>query len=193
MGTGQTLRDRKKAATSQALHEAAMRLAVAHGLGGITVEAIADEANVSRRTFSNYFANKEDALLYGDRARVQQVLDALRGRPDDEPAWQAIRHSAAALYDAMDELDPQWVAQSRLIRRHPSLLAQQMAVHAGFEHDLAEELAARTGDPLGARLMAAAFLATLRIATDIWLEQQGSTPFASVVDQALLRVAEPFN
>ena len=73
------LRDRKKAATADALYRAAVRLAIARGLDDVTVEAIADEAEVSRRTFSNYFANKEDALLHGDRARMRRLLDELRG------------------------------------------------------------------------------------------------------------------
>jgi AcrR family transcriptional regulator len=56
------LRERKKTATRQALHEAAVRLAVERGVDNVTIEAIADAASVSRRTFSNYFAGKEQAL-----------------------------------------------------------------------------------------------------------------------------------
>ncbi|MFC7467789.1 TetR/AcrR family transcriptional regulator [Actinomadura keratinilytica] len=52
------LRERKKAATRQAVHEAAMRLTREHGLDHVTVEAIADAAEISRRTFSNYFAGR---------------------------------------------------------------------------------------------------------------------------------------
>ncbi len=59
-----TLRTRKKAATRQPLHEAALRPAVERGLDGVTVEDVADEVGVSRRTFSNYCANKEDAILH---------------------------------------------------------------------------------------------------------------------------------
>ncbi|MFC7760808.1 TetR/AcrR family transcriptional regulator [Catellatospora bangladeshensis] len=76
-----TLRERKKEATRQALHEATLRLALERGLDAVTVDAVADEAGVSRRTFSNYFANKEDALLHGDRVRVTRLLERLRARP----------------------------------------------------------------------------------------------------------------
>ena len=75
------LRERKKAATRQALHEAAVRLAIAHGPDRITVEAVADEAGVSRRTFSNYFANKEEALLLR-----RPAADARAGRASSGPA-----------------------------------------------------------------------------------------------------------
>jgi AcrR family transcriptional regulator len=187
-----TLRDRKKAATADALYRAAMRLAVARGLDAVTVEAIADEADVSRRTFSNYFANKEDALLHGDRARMRRILAELRERPAGEPPWQALRHSAAALFREHDRLDPQWVAQTRLVRRHPALLAQQMAVHAAFERDLADEVGRRTEDPVRARLMAAGFLAALRTGVDIWLERQGADPMPDLVDRSLVVMGDRF-
>lgn len=56
------LRERKKLATKQALALAAMKLAVQRGLENVRVEDIADAANVSRRTFTNYFASKEEAI-----------------------------------------------------------------------------------------------------------------------------------
>src|SRR3954468_4875515 len=119
------LRERKKAATRQALHEAAMRLSTEHGLDRITVEAIADEAGVSRRTFSNYFGSKEEALMYGDSQRVQSLIAPLRSRPRDESAWAALTAAAEEFNRRLGDLDPQMVAQGRLMRTHPTLLAAQ--------------------------------------------------------------------
>jgi AcrR family transcriptional regulator len=81
------LRERKKAATRHALHEAALRLAAEHGLEHVTVEAIADAANVSRRTFSNYFSGKEEALFHGDAERLRRMLELLAAQPADELPW----------------------------------------------------------------------------------------------------------
>ena len=58
-----SLRARRKAETWSALHEAAASLAVEHGVDGTTVEAVAEAAGVSARTFFNYFRSKEDAIL----------------------------------------------------------------------------------------------------------------------------------
>ena len=57
------LRERKKAETWTALHEAAASLALQNGVEQTTVEAIAASAGVSPRTFFNYFQAKEDAIL----------------------------------------------------------------------------------------------------------------------------------
>ncbi|MFI7481577.1 TetR/AcrR family transcriptional regulator [Kocuria sp. M1R5S2] len=58
-----SLRARKKAETWAAIHEAAAALVVERGTDGTTVEAVAEAAGVSPRTFFNYFRTKEDAIL----------------------------------------------------------------------------------------------------------------------------------
>ncbi len=49
--------------TRRALITGARRLTAAHGLDGFTVEQLCAEAGISRRTFFNYFASKDDAVL----------------------------------------------------------------------------------------------------------------------------------
>src|SRR5690242_10659159 len=121
--TAPGLRERKKIATRQALHEAALRLAAEHGVDGVTVEAIADDAGVSRRTFSNYFASKEQALLHGDQERMLRLVEAMRARPVGEQPWTALTNAAAEFYRELGDLDPAGVARSRLVRSHPALAA----------------------------------------------------------------------
>ncbi|MGC4920543.1 TetR/AcrR family transcriptional regulator [Streptomyces sp. DT197] len=167
------LRERKKAATRQAVHEAAMRLTREHGLDHVTVEAIADAAGISRRTFSNYFAGKEDAVLYCKEQYIQRLLDAVRDRPAEETHWQALRAATQVLRDP--RLDPprrEWAQQTRLAMSHPSLLGRQLSTLATLERDLAATLTARSPtDPVRARVMAAAFLVALRIAMQLWIEE----------------------
>ncbi|MQY04792.1 TetR/AcrR family transcriptional regulator [Actinomadura macrotermitis] len=188
------LRERKKAATRQALHEAALRLAVEHGLGNVTVEAIADEVGVSRRTFSNYFEGKEDALLYGDRERMWLLLDAFAARPPGEPSWTALKHAVHDAFGDAPESDPRWAVRGALVRDHPALLARQLGHYAALEQRLAELVAERDGTAAGSaasRVRAAAFLASLRIGLHRWLEDQ-SRPRTDVVDEALTEMARPF-
>src|SRR5690606_15633405 len=57
------LRARKQRATREAIHRAAVELALEHGPDGATVAAISDHANISTRTFFNYYPSKEDAIV----------------------------------------------------------------------------------------------------------------------------------
>lgn len=58
-----SLRERKRLATSLEIHDAAADLTLEHGLHQVTIEQIADRAGISQRTFFNYFASKDDAVL----------------------------------------------------------------------------------------------------------------------------------
>lgn len=191
MEPGGGLRERKKAATRQALHEAAVALTLAHGLDRVTVEAIADAAMVSRRTFSNYFGGKEQALLYEDRRRVERLVAMVRDRPGTDGPWDAL--TAAALDLCADPGDPDRLAAMRAVRQHPSLLSEQIALFTAAEDDLADAVAARlpTPDPLTARIMAAAYMTALRVASHRWLDHP-DTPLTDEVATALATMARSF-
>ncbi|MFI0482621.1 TetR/AcrR family transcriptional regulator [Actinomadura sp. 9N215] len=191
MATTGGLRERKKEATRRALHDAAMRLAAEHGLDDVTVEAIADAAGVSRRTFSNYFGGKEEALLYGAERRMRALLEAFESRPRDEPTWTALR---AALTEQGH--DAQCATQARLACEHPSVMAQLLAHYAGFERDFADLIAAREGLPPGGvrpRVLAGAFLTALRITTLAEIDELPVRPLAEAADETLTEMARPFD
>jgi AcrR family transcriptional regulator len=190
------LRERKKSATRQALHEAALALAVEHGLERVTVEAIADAAEVSRRTFSNYFASKEEALLYGDQLRMRLLLDIVHGRPATEAPWTALTAAALELHRRLGARDPQWVMQVRLVRRHPSLVAQQISTYTSLEDELTAEIVTRAdwgaACPMRARVMAAAFLTATRVALQEWLDRPAGTGLGTVMREALHETGAAF-
>ena len=190
------LRERKKAATRQALHSAAMRLAIEHGFDRVTVEAVADEAGVSRRTFSNYFGSKEEALLYGDYQRIHLLIEQVRARPADEDTWTALTAAAEQFYLKLGDLDPHWVAQSRLVRAQPALVAAQVQTFAALERELAAEVAVRARQPgppdVRAKLTAAAFLVAMRVALHTWLESPPGTDRWGVVSATLAETARGF-
>ncbi|RIX26527.1 TetR family transcriptional regulator [Amnibacterium setariae] len=56
------LREQKRIATKRALQLALLQLALERGFDNVTVEEVAQAAQVSTRTFFNYFASKEEAL-----------------------------------------------------------------------------------------------------------------------------------
>lgn len=56
-------RDQRRTEVTRTLIRAARALTAEQGLGGFTVEELCGRADISRRTFFNYFASKEDAVL----------------------------------------------------------------------------------------------------------------------------------
>ncbi|NEA38672.1 TetR/AcrR family transcriptional regulator [Streptomyces sp. SID11385] len=164
------LRERKKAATREAVHKAALSLAVEHGFEHVTVEAIADAAGISRRTFSNYFTAKEDAVLWGEEQHIKGLVLAFRARPAHESPWQALAGAVLDRFPTETAPDRETAIRSRLALRHPTLLARQLANHAVLETDLREAITDRGGlTPLEAGCLGAAFLASIRLAMQRWI------------------------
>ncbi|MDR1790673.1 MAG: TetR/AcrR family transcriptional regulator [Propionibacteriaceae bacterium] len=79
------LRQRKKRETLVALHEAALSLAMERGLDGVTVQDIATRADVSPRTFFNYFENKDDAVLGISALATAEVLASFAAQEPVKP------------------------------------------------------------------------------------------------------------
>ncbi|MFC7588313.1 TetR/AcrR family transcriptional regulator [Nonomuraea antimicrobica] len=194
MGTTAGLRERKKAETRQAVHEAALRLTVERGLDNVTVEAIADAANISRRTFSNYFDGKEDALLYGDERRLGTLVRRVREQPPAHSTWRALRGALESLYEESGGPDREWHLRARLAMRHPSLLARQLAARVHLESELSRAVAGRGPgrDGVDPELATAAFLAALRVATQRWCADHESRTLLELSSQALDQMARRF-
>lgn len=186
------LRERKKAETRRAVHEATLRLAIEHGLDNVTVEAIADAANISRRTFSNYFDGKEEALLYGDEQRLLELVRRVREQPPELSAWRALR-SALDIFEVETVApDREWQVRTRLVMRHPSLLARQLASRMRLERELDAAVAGREqAGGVGPEVIAAAFLVAMRIATQKWLDDETRT-MREITEEVLDQMAQPF-
>src|SRR5271165_5864259 len=84
-------RDRKKQATRQALRSAALELVAERGFAHVTIEDIAEAADVATRTFFNYFPSKESAVIGADPERIEELRTSLLTRPLAESPLQALR------------------------------------------------------------------------------------------------------
>jgi AcrR family transcriptional regulator len=165
-------RDRKKAQTREALRWAALRLALEHGYEQVTVEAITEAADVSVRTFFNYFTSKDDALFAPDPDGATALPSALAARPAGEPPVAALRAVFGQLAESFVEREPMWQARMKLIRANPQLWPRMFAGFSAFERVLTEAVAARTGyDPdvdLYPGIVAAAVVGAMRVAMAHW-------------------------
>jgi AcrR family transcriptional regulator len=199
-GRGMGLRERKKVETRAALSWAAIRLVVQHGYDNVRVEDIAAAANVSPRTFNNYFTSKAEAITARHLDRFLAMAAALRERPAGEPLWEALRAAvvpqfcgdpAAAEHPVEDPVA--WSAGVRLMVATPAVQGELLRAGATAEAELAAVVAERTGTDatrdLYPNLVAAAVLAATNTATDLSTRTEPSVPVQDLLADALTRLA----
>jgi AcrR family transcriptional regulator len=166
-------RERKKQATRAAVYRAALALSVRHGADNVTVEQIATEADIAPRTFFNYFATKEEAIMGATVIGGDALIAEFRARPPAESVLGALREAVLIAMDQVNAVARDHVEALRLVRDSPSLLPQQMAVLAGQEKALADAIGDRVDGVRPAvypALCAAAAMAALRVALARWLD-----------------------
>lgn len=114
------LRQRQRLETLRGLHLAASELAEEGGLAAATVDAIADRAGVSRRTFFNYFASKEDAILGLVPPRVpDEVLESSFEDSTDTDDLRRAVHLLVATARASRMTEGGYARRRELVDRFP--------------------------------------------------------------------------
>src|ERR1035437_2938146 len=103
MSNAPGLRERKKTETRAAIQQTVLFLALGRGLDAVTADEIAAAANVSVRTFHNYFGSKEEALVTAWVGEFEVYVDALRNRPADEPILDALEHVFGVIASRIEE------------------------------------------------------------------------------------------
>jgi len=179
------LRERKRLATRRAIQLAVLDLVGDRGLDRVTVDEISRVADVSPRTFFNYFATKEAALV-GDGPTLPAAESIARFI--HAPAGETLAAGLGALLGDSTHsttLDHEMTYRRRtILRDYPQLFALRMATMKSFEADLAEVVAQRlvvddaalasTPDLLEsrARLVALVAFAAMRHAWTTWADEE---------------------
>ncbi|RKQ86181.1 TetR family transcriptional regulator [Solirubrobacter pauli] len=73
----ESLRERKKAATRQAISDVATRLFERHGFEAVTLAQVAAAANVAPKTIWNYFGSKEELFFDAEPAVLERLVAAV--------------------------------------------------------------------------------------------------------------------
>jgi AcrR family transcriptional regulator len=182
------LRERKKRATRQALHSAALRLVAERGLDEVTIEEIASAAEVSPRTFFNYFGSKEDVIVNPDPDRVERLRAALQAHESDEPPLAVLE---AVMLDQLGEVTDrreEWLLRLRLVREIPALTPRHLAAFDAMERVFVEDVARRLHrDPVAdvqPSLIGAVAMAALRSAIARWSAGDGHRSLPQLTREA---------
>lgn len=185
---GPPLRERKKRRTRQALVDTALELFTRHGFGGVTLDRLCAEVEVSKRTFFRYFDSKEDVAmaplqdlwnafleeLEARDARVAAGGPGPTGSADGLPVLEWGRDSLVAALDRT--ADEGWARRVllglRLAAGNPSIVAHNLhfcerTTRAALDV-LHRELALDDPDDPRPRLAVDMLLATFRHALATW-------------------------
>ena len=196
-----SLRERKKLATRRALRRVTLDLVAERGFGHVTIEDIAAAADVSPRTFFNYFPSKEAAVFGADTERTEALRRRLTGRDSPgETALDALR--AALVAEARSRAEDlgdlggdlaDWLCRIKAAHVDPSLRAAASAHMASVERAIADALAERLGtdpeqDPYPV-LLAATGSGVLRAAMTFWARSGGTVPLDRLTDVAFAALA----
>jgi AcrR family transcriptional regulator len=172
-------RELNKAATRQAITDAALTLLRGKGAGNFTVEDIADTAGISRRTFFNYFSSIEAALASVTHGFLDNALQQFRQRPADEPILESAR---AALMQLADPMTVAPLAELFTLTQENALLSRSEL--EAWDHCTEQIITAareRFAGPPGAvvdelylRALAGSVISCGRAAMDVWFAECGA-------------------
>ncbi|KRE90987.1 TetR family transcriptional regulator [Frateuria sp. Soil773] len=162
-------RDRKKAATRQVISDVATRLFVERGFENVSIDEIARETGVARKTVFNYFPRKEDLVFDREEESRELVRQALAARGGQPPirAFQTLMRALLEDRHPIFRINQRPIRFWRTVADSPALVTHARKLQGTLADDLAGMLADAAGKPPHdphARLAAAMLMDTLVIA-----------------------------
>ncbi len=189
------LRERKRRATRLAIQQAALRIAIEDGLAAVTVDEISRRADVSPRTFFNYFPNKEGAILGDDPTLPDDAVLAefVAGGPKGDllaDLGSLLVHSTRELIEERGLIEE----RQQVLRAAPELFSRRMESMKEFQAEIERAVVARlegagtTTEPVAlrrrARLASLVALAALRHAWWEWSDAGSDTHLVDELERS---------
>jgi AcrR family transcriptional regulator len=158
----ESLRERKKRLTREAVFAAARALFSERGFNDVTVAEIADAANISVKTLFTYIGSKEELLFSGQPTVLDAVVEAVRKRKLAQTPLVAAGQALLAAVDDNDQ-DKNIDAFLRMAASGPAARSRLRALWDEAEDALTEALATGKDGPreLAARRLTAAQIMVL--------------------------------
>jgi AcrR family transcriptional regulator len=180
------LRERKKLRNRRALAGAALRLFTEKGFDATTLEELADEAEVSKSTFSRIFPAKEAAGIEAEAELWSAYLAALAERKLSGPVLGELHQALAATVAGLDPgWDERFIATRRLVVAEPALLRYIEHYRAQINEQVAATLAGKLGlapEDLRPHVLAELTMTAFRLSGRPWVYRNGQGGRAALID-----------
>jgi AcrR family transcriptional regulator len=163
----ESLRERKKRMTREAIFAAAETMFNQRGFDDVTVAEIADAANISVKTLFTYIGAKEELLFNGRPTVLDAVVAAVRNRKLAQTPLVAAAQALLAAVDDSDQ-DGNLGAFLRMVSGAPAARSRLRALWDETEDALTEALTTRKDSPrevAARRLTAAQIMVLVRTVT----------------------------
>ncbi|MFV0429719.1 MAG: TetR/AcrR family transcriptional regulator [Arachnia sp.] len=178
-----SLRDRKKRETRQRIHRIALCLVLERGLDQVTVQDIADGADISPRTLFNYYACKEDAVVGFDAASVETLAQRLLERPAEESLATALRAAVSGHLGEVSTDAELLQLRRRLAEQHPELASRLAGAGQRRERALATAAYQRSGTTPATDLQPSVLARVALAAARAAFEQHRVAEAGSLIDR----------
>ncbi|MDJ1370605.1 hypothetical protein C7K25_04360 [Gulosibacter molinativorax] len=127
-----SLRERNRADTWERIHNAAAELALELGWTATTIDMIATQAGISKRTFFNYFPSKEDAILGALEPSIPDAALAAFYKSDEDLIHRTVTLTLAVMRASYPH-EAGRTRRQKLIQRMPELSSRLKHLSMGFE------------------------------------------------------------
>ncbi len=205
-GKGMGLRERKRIATRRAIELAVLQLAAERGFDRVTIDDIGHAAEISPRTFFNYFATKDEALIgdiptLPDGGAVEKFVTA----GPHSSIVGGLGDLFAASVDKTNDDREIYLLRRAIMKDHPHLIGLKIATMRRFEETVQEIVEQRLRhdhpalDSHAGRLADRALLVTLvafsglRHAWQRWTEADDSISLSDRVRTSFRELIEVIN
>ena len=162
-----------------------MRLFLADGFDATTLDAIADAADISRRTFFHYFESKEAILSALENEAEAAFKTALAQTGAGISPLDAVRDALVVMISQYESAEA--IAIDRLMRSTAALRARKQANYERQEQALYAALTQKWPDParhLRLRMVALVGIGAMRLAAERWNEAGGKRSLKSYLREA---------
>ena len=181
------LRERQRAAAIRRIQEAALDLFDERGFENVTIEEIAEAADVSPSSVYRYLGTKEGIVLYDEFDF--RLIDAVEAELAAHPPVEAVRRAVASVMAAFFGRDEALARRKlRYALENPHLHAattQQVDQFAQLVADALARAAGRDANELEIQVIATTLVWALTTAARIWHGEGYARPLQPLLDDAL--------